>query len=130
MYSTNRALTLRIKKSTLSELILFLYLTTAAFRIVFAKLLSPLGLDFDTKYICIGLTMALYFLLCTKERKLLVRDFWMLYFVVVLFFLATYLLHPEYKLWYERADYGVLNYVLRPDNGIFLYLFIRLVNDP
>ena len=121
---------LRIGKRMLSEAILFLYLTLPILNMFFRIVLSQVGLGSYNVWASCILILTLYFLLCATARKLLVPDFWLLYFLIGFFFLITYLLHPEYEYWYKRSDYGVINYVLKPNNGIFLYLFIRLVNDP
>ena len=123
-------LRLRIGKNMLREVILFLYLTLPILNAFFQKVLGLVGLRSMAVWVSIALILTLYFLLCLSARKLLVPEFWLLYFLVALFFLITYMFHPEYEYWYTRSDYGVLNYVLKPNNGIFLYLFIRLVNDP
>lgn len=130
MELNNGTLRLQIGKSMLSGVILFLYLTMPILNTLFRKVLDLVGLRSIAVWISIVIILTLYFLLCATVKKLLIPDFWLLYFLVAFFFLITYLLHPEYEYWYTRSDYGVLNYVLRPDNGIFLYLFIRLVNDP
>ena len=72
----------------------------------------------------------LFLILCLKKRRLLVPDFWLMFFLIAIFFAFSYLAHPENAYWFEREDYGALNYVFRPDNGLFIYLFIRLINDP
>lgn len=130
MNQNNSAMKLRIRKDTISELILFLYLTIPVLNAVFSIVLSPVGLGDYYRFFPIGLILLLYLALCAQKKTILVPDFWVIYIVVVIFFAITYLFHPEYEYWYKRSDYGVLNYVLRPDNGIFLYLFVRLVNDP
>lgn len=121
---------LRMGKSTLSEVILFLYLTMPILNVLFRIMLSLVGLGTSAVWLSCILVLTLYFLRCAMAKKLLVPEFWLFYFLIALFFLITYLYHPEYEYWYTRSDYGVINYVLRPNNGIFLYLFIRLVNDP
>lgn len=68
--------------------------------------------------------------LMLMSPKYLKWDFWVFLLAVVAFFIVTYLIHPEYEYWYTRDPYGVWDYVLRPDNGIYIILFIRLVDDP
>lgn len=57
-------------------------------------------------------------------------DFFVLWGIIILFFLLTYLVHPEYLFWYTRDNYGVWDNVLKPDNGIYVYFFLRLLDDP
>lgn len=120
----------QIKKYAVDELLLFLYLTYPVLYGILSAVFSVFGMRSLAKLFVLSLIMALYFLLCLQKRKLLVPDFWVLYLLVILFFALTAMVHPEYEYWYTRSDYGVLNYVLRPNNGIFIYLFLRLVNDP
>ena len=63
-------------------------------------------------------------------KKALCLDFLCLWSGIVLFFAITALLHPEYIERYSDPTYGVVNYVLLPTEGIYAYLFLRLVNDP
>lgn len=74
--------------------------------------------------------LPLLVLLVLCRGRLRKWDFAILWGAVLLFLLLTYLVHPEYKYWYVREYYGVWDYVLRPDNGIYAYLFIRLMDDP
>ena len=71
----------------------------------------------------------LYFpiLLLIKLEKKIPADFLVLITSIVIFYLTTRLLHPEYEFWYTRDYYGVWEYVLKPSNGIYIYLFFRLV---
>ena len=64
------------------------------------------------------------------RRKRVALDFLLLFFFIVLFILITYLIHPNYVEWYTRKTYGIWDYVLRPDNGLYIFLFIRVINDP
>lgn len=82
------------------------------------------------RMLCIFITYlpVVYALLTSRKYKLL--DFIVILFFVVCSFCVSYLIHPEYDYVYSRELYGVLPYVLRPDNGLYAYLFIRLVDDP
>ena len=64
-----------------------------------------------------------------KPRKYLIRDFIVGYIIIVLLFIITLHLHPEYREVFTREDYGVWDYVLYPTRGIYSYLFVRLIND-
>lgn len=71
-----------------------------------------------------------YFFACAMSHKYLKSDFYILFFLIILFFTLTYLIHPEYKFYYTLADYGVWAHVLIPFRGIYAYLFIRLLDKP
>lgn len=54
------------------------------------------------------------------------RFHWML-LACCLFFGVTYLIHPEYKHWYTRDAFGVVDAVLRPDKGaIWAFLMVEI----
>ena len=63
-------------------------------------------------------------------RKYIKTDFLLLWILVCLAFLLSWLVHSEYDYWYFRSDYGVWDYVLSFTNAFYSYLFIRLINDP
>lgn len=94
------------------------------------RLLRPISFG-QTNFVAIAITYLPVFLLIFLGRK---KRCWMEFIVLLssigFFFLFTYFFHPEYEYYYVRERYGVWDYVLRPDNGIYAFLFIRLVDDP
>ena len=130
MISVSKSERWTISTDYIKEALLFLYLIIPFSSNVVKKILSVVGISEISIHVTIIPIIFLYICLCMFEGKLLVIDFWAIYFLVSLFFLLTYLFHPEYEYWYARSKYGVWDYVLRPDNGIFIYLFLRLINDP
>ena len=106
------------------------YLCIPLIIFVFEELLSFIGLAEYDVLITLLLIYGIFFLLCIFKRRLLVLDFWIIYILITMFFAISYLLYPEYDYFYTRTDYGVWHYILRPDNGIMIYLFLRLVDDP
>ncbi|MDO5026708.1 MAG: O-antigen ligase family protein [Tissierellia bacterium] len=94
------------------------------------NVLELVGLEsLATPLILLGLYGGV-FLLISIDKKYYIPDFFILLASVVIFFVLTYLFHPEYNYVYFRDDYGVLTYVLRPDNGIYAYLFVRMLGKP
>lgn len=81
-----------------------------------------------------GILLFLIYLVCAGlwgiNRKFRVVDFVILLAIIIIFFGLTYLVHPEYNYVYTREYYGVWPYVLRPDNGIYAYLFVRMLKEP
>ncbi|MGM9614316.1 MAG: O-antigen ligase family protein [Oscillospiraceae bacterium] len=120
----------KLKLSQIGEITLFLYLCIPFLRLVFQYILVQFHLTSGGVFLANLVAFTPYVLACIKARRLLIPDFWGLVLVVVLFFMVTYIFHPEYAYWYFREDYGVINYVLRPNNGLFIYLAIRLIDDP
>lgn len=119
-----------LKMDDVAGWMLFGYLCEPIINACLQKILGIVGLDYYSKVFAIIIILLPYLILCLLKRKILVVDFWLLYMSVSLFFLITYLVHPEYKYWYAREDYGVVSYVLRPDNGLFIYLILRLMSKP
>ena len=120
----------KIIRINLSDLLLLLYLCIPFINMIIAKVIPLNGMINYAPYFTIIVLAIGYWLVCAKNRKFLVPEFWVFYFTISIFFLLTIFIYPEYKYWYERNDFGVWNYVLRPGNGLFIYLFIRLVDNP
>lgn len=120
----------RLGSEKLADSAFFLYLCLPLIGMVFSKILSIVGLSSLSKLAALFITYFPLVLLFGIQRKNRAFDFWVLLAFIVFFFAVTYAFHPEYRYWFMREDYGVLNYVLLPDNGLYIYLFIRLVNDP
>lgn len=119
----------RLYLHQLYEFSFILYLCFPAIKYAFNFFLAPFGLTYLTQMLALVLVYA-PILLCAIKKGRLTGDFWLLMSAVLLFFLFTYLLHPEYKPWYTRDEYGVMDYVLSPENGLYIYLMIRCINNP
>lgn len=120
----------RLSGDALAELLLCAYLCIPFIRFVANAVLSRVGLGSLSLLLALTILYAPLLFLTIRSRKFRSKDFSLLFTFIVLFFFFSFLLHPEYEYWYTRAYYGVWDYVLRPDNGLYIYLFIRLVNDP
>ncbi len=94
------------------------------------QILAPIGLASFSENVLLLILYVTLFLLCVCFRDYLRLDFFALLALLILFLVFTYLFHPEYEYVYTRKQYGVLEYVLFPANGIYAYLFVRLVNNP
>lgn len=126
---TRRKYVIRLKISYLSDLIFILYLGYPALVIAFEALLRPFGLMSFAQTAAL-ITVYLPCFILVMYRKISVPEFWAILVMVILFLGLTLAVHPEYEPWYTRAEYGVWDYVLRPDNGIYIYPIIRIINDP
>ena len=100
------------------------------FRWAFENVFELFGMESIGRAFLLAAMYLTVYILCIFNRKYVIWDFIVLYITIILFFLLTYCMHPEYEYVYTREYYGVLPYVLRPDNGIYAYLFIRLVSKP
>lgn len=122
---------LSVGKEQLENVLFFLYLCYPISNLFFLKIFSMLGAI--SMAVPLGLLVTylpLLILVVYRDRNVFLPDFTIMFFIICLFFSITYLLHPEYEYWYTRSDFGVINYVLRPDNGLFIYMMIRIINDP
>ena len=72
--------------------------------------------------------VVLYFLV--RQGRGFPYDFFVLLALLLLFFLVTYIIHPNYGSVYRREYYGIWDYVIKPTNGLYAYLFLRLIDDP
>ncbi len=114
---------------TMKNLSFILYFSFPFIKLVFSFVLSKVGLSVWATIAALFVTyLPVAVLLLVKPRSVK-KDFFILYGIIAYFIFMTYLLHPEYAFWYKRSYYGVWDYVLRPDNGIFAYFFIRLIDD-
>lgn len=116
------------------EIPFIIYLCNPFVTRIFAWVLSWFGvsslanlLTWLTIYYPIFLLLVYSFI---KNKKVLVPDFFILLFGIIFFLGITIAIHPEYEYWFTRPTYGVWDYVLSPVNGIYVYFFVRLLNDP
>lgn len=94
------------------------------------KLLEPLGWEaLAVPAVLAVLWLPVLAVLAVEPRRL-PADFFLLLCWLALYICLTYCLHPDYAYYYAREEYGLWDYVLLPDNGLYAYFFIRLVNDP
>lgn len=122
---------LAIGKEQLENVLFFLYLCYPISNLFFLKIFSMLGAASVAVPVGLFVTyLPLFILVMHRDKNIFIPDFAILLLIICLFFAITYLLHPEYEYWYTRSDFGVISYVLRPDNGLFIYMLIRILNDP
>ncbi len=108
----------------LEDTAFILYLCLPMISAIFARIIEP---SFAVGAAVIITFLPLFF---AHLKRKMVWDFWGLYVFLIFFLLSTYIFHPEYEEWFTRDIYGIWDYVLRPDNGIYIYLFIRALNEP
>ena len=111
-----------ISYAQLAELSFILYFSMPLLK----RLVKPISSDLAIYITYIPILL----LLCLDRKRRCWRDTICLMFAVCLFFLITYFIHPEYDYYYTRDYFGVWDYVFRPDNGLYAFLFIRLIDDP
>ncbi|MDO4306317.1 MAG: O-antigen ligase family protein [Eubacteriales bacterium] len=120
----------RVTSETLKQLVFILYFCNPFIRLFFSALLSKFGMSEYAYLATIVLIYSLVLFLIVLDRRNFIKDFAVLFLFIIAFFAITLLIHPNYEYWYKRSTYGVWDYVLRPDNGLYAYFFIRLLNNP
>ena len=115
---------------TAAVILFVLYFTLPVWEWVFTKLLEPYG----EESLAVPAALCLVYLPAAAvfftNKKCLPADFFLLCLYLTVYFCVTFALHPDYAYYYAREEYGLVDYVLLPDNGLYAYFFIRLVNDP
>lgn len=123
-----RILQVRITTDQLAELSFILFFSDALIRLVFQRVLGPNAVSTMAGILVPYIPLVV---ICVKKPSKYIKiDFVILYFMVLIFFASTILIHPEYEFHYMRSNYGVWDHVLKPYRGIYAYLFIRLLDDP
>ena len=119
-----------LAEKTAAECMLILYLTIPFWEWLFTQLFELTGDEALASPCVLAAVYVPVAALFFASRQRLPADFFILFGGLCLYLILTYCIHPEYAYFYSREQYGVWDYVLRPDNGIYVYLFIRLVDDP
>ena len=118
-----------INSTTITDAAFIIFLCAPFIKRTFAFILATVGLN-EYASLCtsilICLPVVIIFAISPKKIK---PDSIALVVGLIAFFLITYAIHPEYEFWYRRPYYGVWDYVLRPDNGLYAYFFFRLIDD-
>lgn len=121
----------KITLSSLASLSFVLYFSSLLVKLFVGKALSFVD---ARSMINVCASLVIYFpllLLCLITRsKAVPLDAVFLWVGIVSFFFVSLLFHPEYQYWYSDPDFGVINYVMIPTEGIYAYLFVRLIKDP
>lgn len=125
-----KRLVLRLNTDSIALLLFVIFYAMPFVQWGFGNVMGLIGLESIARVVLLLLMYSTCILLCLMSRKYDAFDFIVLLLVIILFFVITYILHPEYEYVYTREYYGVLPYVLRPDNGIYAYLFVRMLKEP
>lgn len=121
----------RMNANMLADLAFIFFFSSPFIQTAFAKVLSVLGMAQYSRLLTMCVVyLPVLFLCFLAPRKAFVADFAVVFVGIIGFFALSLIIHPEYAYWYGREVYGVWDYVLFPNQAIYAYLFIRLVNDP
>lgn len=118
-----------LTKETLACVGLFFFLIKRAIMTALLYLLHT-PTQFNTWVAIILMYIPIFLIPFVKGEKRKAGSFVILWICVFAFCMLTYLFHPEYEDWLFRGEFKVWTYIFMPDKAIYLFLFIRLVNDP
>lgn len=122
-----------ISEDALINFSMIAFMCSPLVKLVFRRIFLTIGLapvGSVVSYIVIYTSVFLLVFLRSERTTKAVLEFLFLHFTLIVLLSLSLLIHPEYEYWFTRETYGVLPYVFRPDNGLYIYLFIRMVNDP
>ena len=119
-----------IPEQTAAEIMLILYFSLPFWKWLFEQLFELSGDVSPALPFTLAVVYAPVIAVFLAARQQVPADFFFLLLYIGLYFGVTYLFHGEYEYYYEREQYGVADYVLRPDNGLYAYLFLRMVKEP
>ena len=124
----NGKMRIKVSKQTLASLGLILYLCKVPIKGIVANLLHfPGSVNSWITIFIIYFPLLLMPFIPGKKRN--AYDFLAIWFTLLIACMVTYLFHPEYKNWLFLGQFNVWEWIFRPDAAIFIYLFIRLVDD-
>ena len=122
---------LRITASQMADITLIAFFALPLLQRVFHAILSVIGLGaYGAPLGRVAVYLLLLITIMLNPRRYFKLDFILIWLSVVCFFALSLLIHPEYEYWYARDYYGVWDHVLIPSEGLYAYLFVRLMDDP
>ena len=120
---------IRLNKVNLACIGLFLYLTKGVVNTALLYLVhTPTSFNAWVAILLMYTPIFIIPFVDGKRRK--VGSFFLLWICVFLVCMVTYLFHPEYREWLFEGEFNVWTAIFRPDQAIYLFLFIRMVDDP
>lgn len=70
-------------------------------------------------------------ILLSVQKRRVFRRFALVWFIVFMICMVTYLVHPEYGDWlFHNEEFNIWLAIFRPDQALYLFLFISLIDDP
>lgn len=121
----------KITLDTLIDISFILFFSSGFVRLISNSVLNRINLEIiSTPVIVLVIYTPLILACICNSPKYVKKDFLILYIFLLLFFLLTYIIHPEYAPYYGRKGYGIWDYVFLPYKGLYAYLFVRLIDNP
>ncbi|MDA8220914.1 O-antigen ligase family protein [Desulfosporosinus sp.] len=120
-----------ISKQILANMCFIMFFASDTISFCTTRLFRFYGLE-DSAWILTSIVIYFPLLLmpfAIGERRR-TRDFFILWVTVLLAFIVTIMVHPEYETWFKHPLYGVFDYIFRPDRALYAYFMVRIINDP
>ena len=121
---------IRVTPEDVGEMLFVLYFSVSSWEWLAEKLLEPFGAEAFSTPLVLAVIWLPVIALFPAAKQRLPADFFVLLLYLILYLCITYCFHRDYAYYYTREEYGLWDYVLLPDNGLYAYFFVRLVNDP
>lgn len=113
----------------LACLALFIFLTKSAIK-TFMYYILRTPAEVNSWIAIVLMYIPVLVLLLSQTRRKAFLSFAGVWICVFLICMGTYLIHPEYKDWLFHGEFSIWLAIFRPDQALYLFLFIRLINDP
>lgn len=118
-----------ISKEDLACVGLFFFLVKIPIRTVLAHFLHTPAL-FNTWVSIALMYIPLMIIPFVRGKKRKVFDFCLVWIFMFLSCMITYAFHPDYEYWLFVGEFNIWRCIFYPDQAMYLYLFIRLIDDP
>lgn len=120
---------IHISRDSLACIGLFFFLVKGPIRALLAMLLHTSALfNAWVSIFLMYFPLLLMPFLAGKKKRIL--DFCLVWLFMFLSCMITYMFHPDYGFWLFEGEFNIWRYIFWPDQAIYIYLFIRLVDDP
>lgn len=118
-----------MSKDSLACLGFFFYLVKTPVRTVLAQFLhTPAMFNTWTSIALMYIPLLIMPFIGGRKRK--VFDFCLVWSFLFLSCMITYMFHPNYSYWLFEGEFNIWRCLFWPDQAIYIYLFIRLIDDP
>ncbi len=117
-----------LTKEDLACISLFFYLCKSPVRAALAAFMHLPGIV-NTGLSIVLIYLPLVFMPIVSGEKRKIADFIVLWCVLLSACMVTYAVHPEYEEWLFHGEFNIWLSIFRPDQPIYIYLFIRLIDN-
>lgn len=118
-----------VSKVNLACVGLFFYLCKSPVRTVLSQFLNTSG-NFNTWFSIALMYIPVLLIPFIGGKKRKIGDFLLIWLFMFLSCMITYAFHPNYRSWLFEGQFNIWRSIFYPDQAIYLYLFIRLIDDP